>query len=122
MRNVFFIIILCFSSYAYSDECKGHIFFVYLEKSLKDPEIEADYSFYYGKTKQWLNDEGYSYSVHTKLPVKSKTCFKKEHEVTNNQLPNSLGYIFVKPNRKSKVISGVLTDVDIDNEINLFFK
>jgi len=42
--------------------------------------------------------------------------------IPKDQLEYSLGYVFIKPGLKKKIVGGVMTDVDINSVINEFFK
>ena len=103
------------------NECIGHIFFYNIEEGIGESDADSDFAFYYHRAKDSLSRKGLSFSVHTELPVKSKTCFSSGVTISKDQLKYSLGYIFIKPNLEKKIVGGVLTDADIDNEINEFF-
>ncbi len=111
------LVFMAFPSNAF--ECRGHIFFFNLEEG--SGEASADFSYYYHEVIKWLPEEGISYSAHTELPLKAKTCFSEEIAVPKTLLDDSLGYVFVKPDSEKKFIGGVLTGVDISLMIEEFF-
>jgi len=113
------VIFISFSSNAF--ECKGHIFFFNFEEGLGEADADADFSYYYHEVVKWLPEKGISYSAHTELRLKGKTCFSEEITIPNTLLDGPLGYVFVKPNSENKYIVGVLTDVDISVLIKEFF-
>lgn len=122
MKNILLILALLISNTSNANECAGHVFFYNLGEGKGEPDADSDYAFYYHKTISWLPNENLSCSVHTELPIKSKTCFTSEVNIPKEQLKYSLGYVFIKPNLEKKVIGGVMTDVDISSVINGFFK
>lgn len=112
------MMLFTFSSQA--RECKGHIVFYVFEEA--DGEADADYSYYYHKSLPWLNENGVSTSVHTTTPIKPNTCFSTNVIVPTGLLELSLGYVFVRPTLEMKVYGGVMTGVDLINEVNSYFK
>lgn len=122
MINLLFIFALVISTTVNANECIGHIFFYNLDEGKGESDADSDYAFYYHKAKTWLPKESLSFSVHTDLPIKNRTCFSSEVTIPKEQLKYSLGYVFIKPNLEKKIIGGVMTDVDISSAINEFFK
>ncbi len=122
MKTILLALVFVFSLAEKVNECIGHIFFYNLEEGNGEPDVDADYAYYYHKTISWLHEEGISFSVHTELPIKETTCFSAEVSIPKEQLALSLGYVFVKPNLEKIFIGGVSTDVDISNKIDEFFK
>ena len=114
------VVLVSFPSIAV--ECKGHIVFFNLEEGLGEAEADVDFSYYYHEVVKWLPEKGLSYSVHTKLPLKAKTCFCNEMTIPSTLLVDPLGYVLVKPNSEKKYIGGVLTDVDMRLMIEEFFE
>jgi len=96
---------------ALSDSCVGHIFFFNFEND--SYEVSSDYEYYYEQLKEVLKADGISYSKHESLPLLSDTCFSKL--VTINKIHDevTVGYILVRPDKEKKIISGVITDVDL---------
>jgi hypothetical protein len=111
------MILFAFSSQA--GECKGHIVFYAFEEG--DGEANADYSYYYHKSLPWLNENGVSTSVHTTTPIKTSTCFSANVIVPTELLELSLGYVFLRPTLEMKVYGGVMTGVDLIDEVNGYF-
>jgi hypothetical protein len=109
-----------FSSNA--DECKGHIVFFNLQEGLGESDTDTDFSYYYHEVAKWLPEKGLSYSAHTKLPLKAKTCFSNEVTIPSTLLNDPLGYVLVRPNSEKKYIGGVLTDSDMRAIIIEFFE
>jgi len=122
MSKLFIFFTLIFSLSTNAANCVGHIFFYNFDESEGEADTNADFAFYYHEAKKWLPSEGVSTSVHTDLPIKSKTCFGKEISVDPSGLKNSLGYVLIKPNMQHKVVGGVLTDIEICSMVNDFFK
>ena len=119
MKFILFAIVIMFGTPSYAEECKGHIFFYNLEKN--DAETDSDFSYFYNQIAPILKERGVSTSLHTDLPIKSKTCFAGDVEVPKNKLEMSLGYMLMKPNRDIKVFGGVMTDVDLNDAAREFF-
>ena len=120
MRSTLIALVVLFSSTLNAEGCKGHIFF-YVFDEVGD-EAYADFSYYYHKSVSWLKKAGISTSIHRKSPVETDTCVSPEVIVPTELLKLSLGYIFMKPNKEIKVIGGVMTDVDISDKVNEYFK
>ena len=113
-------LVMCFIPLSgYAAECNGHVFFYDMNES--GGEARSDYAYYFHKVKNVLPTKGISISVHTELPIESKTCFNKHVEIAKNELKYSLGYILVKPNLEKKVLGGVYTGVDFIQEVDIFF-
>ncbi len=119
--SIILMFVLCSCS-AQAEGCIGHVFFYNIEEDQGDTETESDFSYYYHKSKGWLDEEGLSNSAHTALPVQGKTCFGANIVVPDDALKLSLGYVLVKPNEEIKVYGGVMTGVDLSDVINDFFK
>lgn len=122
MSKLFIFFTLIFSLSTNAANCVGHIFFYNFDESAGEADTNADFAFYYHKANKWLPNEGVSTSVHTDLPIKSKTCFSKEISIDPSSLKDSLGYVFMKPNMQHKVVAGVLTDIEICSMVNDFLK
>jgi hypothetical protein len=120
MRSTLIAIVVLFSCVLNAEECKGHIFFYVFDEA--GDEAYADFSYYYQKSVSWLKKGGVSTSIHSKSPIKTDTCFSSEVIVPTELLKLSLGYVFMKPNEEIKVIGGVMTGVDLSDEVNEYFK
>jgi hypothetical protein len=120
MKFILVAIMLLFNFSSQAGECKGHIIFYTFEEG--DSEADADYSYYYHKSLPWLNENGVSTSVHTAIPIKTNTCFSNNVIVPTELLELSLGYVFVRPTLEMRVYGGVMTGVDLINEVNNYFK
>ena len=120
MRSTLIAIVVLFSSALNAEECKGHIFFYAFDEA--GDEAYADFSYYYHESVSWLKKGGVSTSVHSKSPIISDTCFSPEVMVPTGLLKLPLGYVFMKPNEEIKVIGGVMTGVDLSDEVNDYFK
>ena len=118
MKFILFAFVIMFATPSYAEECKGHIFFYNLEKN--EVETGSDFSYFYYEIVPFLKERGVSTSLHTDLPIKSKTCFVGNVGV-KDKLEMSLGYVLMKPNRDVKIFGGVMTDVDLNNVASEFF-
>lgn len=122
MIKLFIFFTLIFSLSTNAANCVGHIFFYNFDESAGEADTNVDFAFYYDKAKKWLPSEGVSTSIHTDLPITSKTCFGKEISIDPSSLKDSLGYVFMKPNMQHKVVAGVLTDIEICSMVSDFLK
>ena len=122
MKFMLFAIMLLFAFSSQAEECKGHIAFYTFGEGEGDSEADVDYSYYYHNSLPWLNENGVSTSIHTATPIKTNTCFSTNVIVPTMLLELSLGYVFVKPTLEVKVYGGVMTGVDLIEEVNDYFK
>ena len=120
MKFILLAVMMLFTLSSQAVECKGHIVFYTFGEG--EGEANADFSYYYHKSLPWLNELGVSTSVHTAMPIKTNTCFSTNVIVPSELLELSLGYVFVKPTLEMKAYGGVMTGVDLSNEVNDYFK
>lgn len=112
-----FIAIFC-SSLAKAGDCKGHIFYLNLFEN--EPEITADFDFYYMEMKDYLKKMDVSSSMHKSIPPQAPTCFSNEYVISD--FSAEAGYLIVTSDGRTKTYSGVMTDVDLMLVIRDFFK
>jgi hypothetical protein len=100
-------------------DCFGHIFF-YLAET--DIETKSDFQYYFDNVIATLEKKNISYSLHSELPIESKTCFSANVKPNVDKLHLELGYIFQDLSSNQKVINGVLTDIDLLSLSTEYFK
>lgn len=119
MKPALVLLVLCLSFQVKAKDCLGHIFFYLAEN---DIEAKSDFQYYLNKVISTLQKTKISYSLHSKLPIESQTCFSPNVKPNVEKLNLKLGYIFQDTSGNQKIINGVLTDIDLLSFSSKYFK
>ena len=115
------IVLLSMSFHTMAKQCLG-VVVIYLPDTESDPELISDFGFFYNSIYKTLNTRNLETVFIEKLPSKINTCLGYEVEVKPTNFELGVGYVLIGPQRKTKYMSGVVTDIDLLQEIDAFFK
>ena len=114
---LFFFCLLPYCSMA--NQCSGSVIF-YFGKA--DNEVESDYRYYFDSVSSVLKNRNIDIKFLEKLPSEFTACSGKKVEIILDKFEYPLGYLLVNSNGETKYFSGVLTDVDLLELTEKFFK
>ena len=109
------------SFHTMAKQCLGVVVF-YLPETESDSELISDFWYFYNSIYKTLNTRNLETVFIEKLPSKINTCLGIEVTVKQNNFESKTGYVLISSQGKTKYMSGVVTDIDLLQETEAFFK